>query len=144
MNRRTGIVCFVVLGSLLMCGSTAPAGCTSSGSIGPTTGEVVGAIVGVAAVIVVGTVVLVEVNKSHHTVKGCVTAGPDGLTVHTEGNGKTYALTGVTANAKVGDVVKLHGSKQKGQKDSAGDQDFKVEKMSRDYGPCQADLASPP
>jgi hypothetical protein len=104
----------------------------------------VGGIFGVAAVIVVGTVVLVEVNKSHHTVKGCVTAGPDGLAVHTEGNGKTYALTGVTANAKVGDVVKLHGSKQKGQKDSAGDQDFKVEKMSRDYGPCQTVLASPP
>lgn len=103
-----------------------------------------GGIFGVAAVIVVGTVVLVEVNKSHHTVKGCVTAGPDGLAVHTEGNGKTYALTGVTANAKVGDVVKLHGSKQKGQKDSAGDQDFKVEKMSRDYGPCQTVLASPP
>jgi hypothetical protein len=141
MHRRSGIVCFIILGSLLTCGSTAPPGCTT-GSIGPPKGEVVGAAVGIVAVVVVGTVVLVEVNKSHHTVKGCVTAGPDGLTLHSDGNGKTYALTGVTANVKVGDVIKAHGSKQKGQKDSAGDQDFMVEKMSRDYGPCKADLAS--
>jgi hypothetical protein len=143
MHRRSGIVCFVVLGSFLMCGSTAPPGCAPSGPIGPSDGEIIGGIVGVAAVIVVGTVVLVEVNKAHHTIKGCVTAGPDGLAVHTEGNGKVYALTGVTSNVKVGDVIKVHGSKQKGQKDSAGDQDFAVEKMGRDYGPCKADLASP-
>jgi len=143
MNRRTGIVCFVILGSLLTCGSTAPPGCATE-SIGPSKGEVVGAVVGIVAVVVVGTVVLVEVNKSHHTIKGCVTAGPNGLAVHTEGNGKVYALTGVTANVRVGDVIKVHGSKQKGQKDSVGDQDFAVEKISRDYGPCKADLASPP
>jgi hypothetical protein len=141
MNRRSGIACFVILGVLLTCGSTAPPACNEK--IGPSDGEVIGAVIGVAAVIVVGTVVLVEVsNKSHHTLKGCVTTGPDGLTLHSDG--KTYALTGVTANAKVGDIVKLHGSKQKGQKDSAGDQDFRVEKMSRDYGPCKADLAPPP
>jgi hypothetical protein len=105
---------------------------------------VVGAAVGVVAVIVVGTVVLVEVDKSHHNLKGCVTAGPDGLTLHTEGNSKIYALTGVPANVKVGDVIKVHGSKSKRQKDSAGDQDFAVEKMSRDYGPCKALLAPPP
>jgi|SRR5580658_1488109 hypothetical protein len=145
MNRRSGIVCFVILGSLLICGSTAPPGCAPSGQIGPSSGEIIGGVIGVAAVIVVGTVVLVEVSdKSHHTIKGCVTAGPDGLTVHTDGNGKTYALTGVTANVKVGDVIKVHGSKQKGQKDSAGDQDFMVEKMSRDYGPCKADLGPQP
>lgn len=98
---------------------------------------------GIVAVIVVGTVVLVEVNKSHHNLKGCVTAGPDGLTLHSEGNSKVYALTGVPVNVKVGDVIKVHGSKSKGKKDSAGDQDFAVEKMSRDYGPCKALLAPP-
>lgn len=143
MNRRSGIVCFVILGILLTCGSTAPPACNEK--IGPSDGEIIGGVIGVAAVIIVGTVVLVEVsNKSHHTVKGCVTAGPDGLTLHTEGNRKIYALTGVTANVKVGDVIKVHGSKLKSQKDTAGDQDFRVEKMSRDYGPCKAELAPPP
>jgi hypothetical protein len=143
MHRRNGIVCLGALGVLLTCGSTAPPACNEK--IGPSDGEVIGGIIGVAAVIVVGTVVLVEVsNKSHHTIKGCVTAGPDGLTLHTDGNGKTYALTGVTANVKLGDVIKVHGSRQKGQKDTAGDQDFRVEKMSRDYGPCKADLTPPP
>jgi hypothetical protein len=146
MYRRRGIICLVALFSFLLCGATSPNGCTSSSSqqsIGPSNGEIIGAAVGIVAVVVVGTVVLVEVNKSHHNLKGCVTAGPDGLTLHTEGNGKTYALTGVPANVKVGDVIKVHGSKSKGQKDSAGDQDFAVEKMSRDYGPCKALLAPP-
>jgi len=81
MNRRSGIACFVILGVLLTCGSTAPPACNEK--IGPSDGEVIGAVIGVAAAIVVGTVVLVEVsNKSHHTVKGCVTAGPDGLISH--------------------------------------------------------------
>jgi|HubBroStandDraft_6_1064221.scaffolds.fasta_scaffold321033_2 hypothetical protein len=144
MQNRRGIICFVALSCFLLCGATSPTSCNSSQQqIGPSTGEVVGAAVGIVAVVVVGTVVLVEVNKSHHNLKGCVTAGPDGLTLHTEGNSKVYALTGVPANVKVGDVIRVHGSKSKGQKDSAGDQDFAVEKMSRDYGPCTALLAPP-
>jgi hypothetical protein len=144
MQFRRGVVAFVVLSSLLLCGATSPSGCnTSQDQIGPSKGEVVGAAVSIVAVVVVGTVVLVEVNKSHHNLKGCVTAGPDGLTLHTEGNSKVYALTGVMAMVKVGDVIKVHGSKSKGKKDSAGDQDFAVEKMSRDYGPCKALLAPP-
>jgi hypothetical protein len=144
MRYRRGIVVFVVLSSLLLCGATSPSGCNSSqDQIGPSKGEVDGIAVGIVAFIVVGTVVLVEVNKSHHNLKGCVTAGPDGLTLHTEGNNKVYALTGVPANVKVGDVIKVHGSKSKGKKDSAGDQDFAVAKMSRDFGPCKALLAPP-
>ena len=143
MSRRRGMSAFAALSSLLLCGATTPTGCQSSGHIGPTTGEVVGATVGIVAVVVVGTVVLVEVHKSHHTVQGCVTAGPDGLKVHQKDSQKVYALTGVTANVKVGDVIKVHGDKVRGQKDSAGDQDFAVEQISRDYGPCKAELATP-
>lgn len=145
MDGRRRIVCVIGFGSLLLCGASSPTGCQNSnaGSIGPSTGEVVGAAIGVVAVVAVGTVVLVEVHNSHHIIKGCVTTGPDGLTVHTPNNGKIYALTGVTANVKVGDVIKVHGSKPKGQKDSSGDQDFAVERMSRDYGPCKAEFPSP-
>jgi len=146
MIRRGGVVSAVALSSFLLCGATAPTSCspTSSDNIGPSKGEIVGATVGIVAVLVVGTVVIVEVSKSHHRLKGCVTAGPNGLELHDAGNQKVYALTGITANVKVGDIIQVHGSKQKGQKDSAGAQDFKVEKMNRDYGPCQASLAAAP
>ena len=143
MQRRNGIIAFAALSCFLLCGATAPQGCPSgTGSIGPSKGEVVGAVVGVIAVIAVGTIVIVEVNKSHHVIKGCVTAGPDGIEVHNDGDQKIYALTGVTANVKVGDIVKVNGNKNKHQKDSAGDEDFTVQKINRDYGPCKAALAA--
>jgi hypothetical protein len=144
MQRRKGILAFAALSSFLLCGATtSPTACNSK-PIGPSTGEVVGIGVGVVGGIAVGTIVLVEVHKSHHTVKGCVTAGPDGLEVHNEGDQKVYALTGITANVKPGDIVKLNGDKEKHQKDSAGDVDFMIQKISRDYGPCKVALAAPP
>jgi hypothetical protein len=145
MQHRKGLVAFAALSTLLLSGASSPSGCTTNNNdqIGPSAGEVYGAAAGVAAVIVVGTVVLVEVHKSHHTVKGCVTSGPDGLQVHNERDQKVYALTGLTANVKIGDIVKLNGNKEKNQKDSAGDVDFMIQKMSRDYGPCSAMLAAP-
>ena len=147
MNRRRGIICLAALGPLLFCGEISLSGCATNPSsfrIGPSRGQVAGAIAGLAAVAVVTTVVIVEVRKSHHTIKGCVTAGPGGFELRNEGNQKVYALTGVTANVKAGDVIRVHGNKSKKQKDSAGNEDFAVEKMSRDYGPCQVQPATPP
>jgi hypothetical protein len=143
MHRRSGLISLAAASSLLLCAANSTSGCNSSGHIGPSTGEIVGATVGIAAAVVVGTVVLVEVNKSHHTIKGCVTAGPDGILVHNESDQKIYSLSGVTAEVKVGDVVKVHGSKEKNQKDSSSDIGFVVARMSRDYGPCKAALAAP-
>lgn len=145
MRRRSGIVCFAALSSFLLCGATSPPGCTSTPQkpIGPSTGEVVGIGVAVVATVVVATVVLVHVHNSHYSVRGCVTAGPDGLHLLENGSGKVYTLTGVTANVKPGDVIKLHGAKIKGQKDNAGDQDFAVESINRDYGPCKT-MPAPP
>ena len=139
MWHKRGIVAFVGLSSILLCGATSPSGCTPSNEqIGPSKGEVIGIAVGIGAAIAVGTIVIVEVNKSHHTIRGCVTAGPDGIQVHNEGDQKVYALTGITANVKVGDIVKVKGNKNKKQKDTAGDEDFMVQKISKDYGPCKA------
>lgn len=135
MNRRVGIVSMVALSSFLLCGA-APTTCKSSGSIGPSSGEVIGAAVGISAAVVVGVVVLVEVNKSHHTVKGCVTAGPGGIEVLNESDKMTYALVGDPSKVKVGDVVRLRGTKEK--KGSAGNRDFLVSSMSKDFGPCKA------
>ena len=134
-NRRLGIAAFASLAVLFCSGSTAPAGCQGYGNIGPSSGEVVGAAVGIGAVIAVAIIVPLEISHSHHALNGCVVTGPNGLELRTS-DSKTYALEGDAASIKVGDRVKLHGSKAKRTKDSTGDQVFRVEKLNRDYGPC--------
>lgn len=139
MNRRIGIAAFAVLTGILCSGSTAPTTCQSSGgSIGPSEGEVIAAGVGVVAVI--ATVTVVAVNHSHHTLKGCVYSGPSGLRLKTS-DSKIYSIEGDAASIKVGDRVKFHGSKVKKAKDADGDQVFKVENVSKDYGPCKVEMA---
>jgi hypothetical protein len=147
MRRRGGIVAFAALSPLLLSGATSPSGCSASNSsfnIGPSKGEVVGAAIGVGAVITVGTVVLVHVHNSHHTIQGCVTAGPDGIQVHNKGDKKVYTVTGVTAGVKVGDIVKVHGDKKKHGRSSIGGEEFVVQKINKDYGPCEVASAAPP
>jgi hypothetical protein len=136
-GRAFGIAALAALTALLCSGATSPTGCQSSGTIGPSKGEVIGAAVGIVAVITVAIVVVVEVNHGHHVVTGCVVTGPDGLQLRTS-DAKTYTLEGDAASIKVGDRVKFHGSKVKKTKDTAGNQVFKVEKIQKDYGPCPA------
>ena len=144
MFRRTGLVSMTCLAAFLLSGATAPQSCApppqSTGSIGPSTGEIVGAAVAVVGVVVVGTVVLVEVHNSHHTIKGCVLAGPGGLQVQDMNNTHTYNVSGVTTGVKVGDVVRLHGDKQKKIKGDPG-QGFVIQKINKDYGACQVAAA---
>jgi hypothetical protein len=138
LNCRLGVAAFAGLAVLLCSGATAPTGCapSSGDQIGPSKGEVVGAAVGAGAAIVVVVVVLVEVEHSHHSVNGCVLTGPNGLELETS-DSKTYALGGDAASVRVGDRVKLHGSKVRKTKDSSGDQVFRVASISKDYGPCK-------
>jgi hypothetical protein len=137
----------IVLASLVCCMAIGPTGCTDGlqnkdVSFGPSGGQITAAAIGVGAV-VVGTVVLIDVHHSHHTVKGCVFSGQNGIEVQTQGGMKTYTLAGETTNIKVGDLVQFHGSKGKKVKDSTGDQTFTVEKISRDYGPCKLNSGQP-
>jgi hypothetical protein len=134
MFRRTGIFSMVAVSLFLFCGQTAPATCNNA-QIGPSKGAVIGTGVAVVGVIVIGTVVLVHVHNSHHNIKGCVVAGPKGVEIRTD-DSKNYALTGDT-NVKVGDLVRVHGSKIKKVKNSTDDQTFMVEKLNKDYGPCK-------
>ena len=141
MNHRFGVAAMIALSCLLL-GADSPTQCKRV-QIGPSTGEVVGIAVGAGAVIV-GTVTLISLHESHqHNIKGCVIAGPSGLEVQNEQDSKTYALIGVPSDVKVGDIVKVHGKKEKGQKD-AGAQEFRIDKMSRNFGPCKVPLASAP
>jgi len=145
MLRRTGILSILALTSFLLCGATDPNGCQSSSTahIGPTGGQIA-AVAAIVGGVVIGTVILVEVNKSHHNVKGCVLAGPNGIEVQTLGdNPTTYTLAGDASKVRVGDLVRLHGSKSKVAKGDTGDRTFKVEKISKDYGPCKVSPKTP-
>jgi hypothetical protein len=136
MFRTTGTLTLAALSLFLLCGQTAPVACKDQPAPSHTGAEVAG--VAVAAGVVIGTVVLVHVHNSHHNIKGCVVSGPGGLEVRS-GSGtdaKSYKLTGDT-NVKVGDQVKLHGSKIKKDKNSTEDQTFTVEKLTKDYGACK-------
>ena len=141
-RRLTEKMVAIALASLVCCVAVGPTACTnglgqlSNQRIGPSGGQITAAAIGVGAV-VVGTVVLIEVHHSHHTVKGCVFSDQNGLQVQTQGDVKTYTLAGETANIKVGDLVRFHGTRLKKVKGSAGNQTFTVEKISRDYGPCK-------
>jgi hypothetical protein len=138
MQPRSGIAAFAALAVMLCTGASSPTGCTSSpppGNIGPSNAEVAGAVIGIGAVIAVAIIVPVEIHRSHHILTGCVVTSANGLDLQT-GDGKIYSLEGDAASIKVGDKVKLHGTKIKKAKDSSGPGVFKVEKLNRSYGPC--------
>jgi hypothetical protein len=142
MNRRAGLVSMAVVTSLIFCGAqTSTQGCANSQPAPTHTGAEAAGIAIVAGV-VVGTVVLVEVHRSHHTLKGCVSTSANGLVVQDSSNAKVYSLSGVTADVKVGDEVRVHGTKVKQKKGEVGDPLFTVEKLSKDYGPCKLSAAS--
>ena len=142
MRLRPATALALGLTLVICCGATS-GGCNTSGdnfSIGPSTGEVVGVAIAAVAVVAAVIIIPIEINKSHHTLKGCVLSAPAGLELRTTDN-KTYALAGTTADIAPGNTVRLHGNRQKQDKNATGDQVFLIQKMQKNYGPCQA-LAS--
>jgi hypothetical protein len=128
----------IALVSLVGCVAVGGTGCAnmpiqSSGGFGPSGAQVTAAAIGVGAA-VVGVAVLVH--HSNHTRKGCILSGPSGLEVQLGGESTVLELTGVTANARAGDVYRLHGSMGKKAKSVSGNRTFVVEKVGRDFGPC--------
>jgi hypothetical protein len=97
-----------------------------------------------SAAIVAGVTVgiTLAVQNHNHTLQGCAFTGPSGLELRTS-DAKVYALEGSAATIKVGDRLKLHGSRLKKTKDSTGNQVFVVEKLNRDYGPCPSGAGAP-
>jgi hypothetical protein len=74
-------------------------------------------------------------------VTGCVVSGPNGPELQT--GDKRYALEGDAASIKVGDRVKIHGSRVKKTRDQTGGQVYRVEKIKKDYGPCPVSDTAP-
>lgn len=139
VSRRSGVAALAALAVIFCSGATSPSGCNSSSdSIGPSGGQVAGAAIGIGAVVAVAIIVPIEINHSHHRLKGCVFNGPSGFELRTS-NGKTYGLEGDPSSIKAGDMVQFHGSKVKKTKDSNGNEVFRVEKIKKEYGPCKVD-----
>ena len=137
-RRRTEKMVAIALASLVCSVAVGPTGCTSGLQntkigFGPSGAAVAAAAIGVGAG-VVGVVILVHHNS--HTKKGCILSGPSGLEVQNQSDATTLEITGVTANAKVGDLYRLHGSMLKKAKHATGNRTFVVEKVGRDFGPC--------
>jgi len=131
-SRRQRIIAIAVLAALVCSGATS---CSRT--------QVALSVTAAAAIVVATTVGVTYAVQSHnHTLQGCVFSGPGGLELRTS-DSKTYALQGYAATIKVGERVKLHGSKLKKSKDSTGDQVFAVERLSKDYGQCSAGVAAP-
>jgi hypothetical protein len=110
----------------------------SSGGFGPTGAQVTAAALGVGGAVVA---VAILVHHANHTMKGCVVSGPNGLEVQSDS--RTFEITGVTASAKAGDLYRLHGSMMKKAKHAAGNRTFVVEKLGKDFGPCQIKAPAP-
>ena len=138
MNRHTKAGSALALLSLFVSGCCQAGSDCKSFQIGPTTGEIVGISVGAVAgtALVVGTVV--AVNHDRHILKGCVSPGPDGLQLTRDSDKKVFSLVSAPADIQPGEKVKLRGTKQKKQKGSPGNQQFVVQRVTKDFGRCEA------
>jgi hypothetical protein len=111
-----------------------------TGSIGPSNGEIIGIAVGIGVGIAAIGVGVYFAVKHNHSVTGCARSTADGITLTTESDKQTYALTGDVAGIKPGNRVRVSGKKSKPK--SAGTAQFLVEKVSKDFGACTASASS--
>jgi len=102
----------------------------------PSGAAIVGGIVAVSVAVVVIAVVVVHESRKKRTVTGCVTSGANGMSVTDEKDKRIYALSGNTADIKVGDRVTLQGKNAK-SKDAKAPLAWDVNKETKDFGACQ-------
>jgi hypothetical protein len=136
-----------ILGRLAVCGLLAAATLTASAQSGSCCiGGVsrddakaigIGVIGGVAAV---GVGVYFAVHHGH-SLRGCAVSGPSGLQLQNRGDQQTWALAGEVAQIKPGEQVRVSGRKQK--KTAGNPPQFLVDKLTKDYGSCTAESATP-
>jgi hypothetical protein len=104
-------------------------------------GEIIGIGIGIAAGgAALGIGVFYAVHHGH-SINGCALSGPNGLELQNRGDQQTYALIGQVADIKPGDRVRVSGKKEK--KKAGAPQQFLVEKLSKDFGACTAQPATP-
>jgi hypothetical protein len=120
--------------ALTLCLGSPPA---ANGQIGASKGQIAGGIAGIGAGIA-GIIITVAVIHSHHVLAGCVVAAANGPQLKSS-DAKSWTLEGDSANIKAGDRVKVHGSRIRHAK--AGPNVFKVDRLVKDYGPCEVSRA---
>jgi hypothetical protein len=96
--------------------------------------DIVAGVVVAAAIVVVAAIVIVHYSKKR-TVTGCVSAGPNGMTVTDEKDRQTYALSGNTVGITPGDRMRLHGKKIK-SKGPNKTLVWEAGSVARDFGIC--------
>lgn len=128
----------------LVCCGASDSSCNSSNqsvNIPPSAGQAAGILIVAGAVVATAIIVPIEIHKHHHALNGCVYSTPNGLELRTSDE-KVYTLSGETASVKPGMIVRLHGDRQKHDKNSPGDQVFLVKEIKKTSGPCPVANAS--
>jgi hypothetical protein len=97
--------------------------------------DIVAGVVVAAAVVVVAVIVIVHYSKKR-TVIGCVSSGPNGMTVLDEKDRQIYALSGNTVGITPGDRIKLRGKKIK-SKGPDKTLVWEAGTVAKDFGVCQ-------
>ena len=114
-------------------GSAGGSGGFSLKGLGPSGAQVSAVLIPAAILIGVGIYFLAR----HPRITGCVTSGPGGLDLHTEGSSpRTYALAGRTAALPPNQRVKVSGKRGK-QTTTTAERTFTVESLKHTYGPCR-------
>lgn len=98
-------------------------------------GQAVGIFAAIAAVGAGIAVVIMVAVRHHPSITGCAAANGDTLSLLSEDDHQSYALSGDIAAIKAGDRVRLSGKKRS---DHAGNHMLEVQKLRKDYGPCHA------
>jgi len=97
-----------------------------------TTGQVAGAAVGIAATgAAIGIGVFYAAHHGH-SLTGCAASGSSGLQLLSDH--QTWALVGEVNDIKPGERIRVAGKKE--SKNSANTRRFLVEKVSKNFGPC--------
>ena len=114
---------------MIFCEAASPAAAEPDGS--PQAGGVV-VVAGIGAGVVIGTVALIELFHRKHTIRGCVTEGPDGLQIVDEKTQVKYILRGNEDAVQSGQTAAIRGRK----KHKRHQLYFMVKKVRGEYGPC--------
>lgn len=89
---------------------------------------IVGVAVGIGAAVGVG---IYLIHRSHTSLTGCIQQTDDGLSLIAK-DSKTYKLMNAPSEVKGRERLSLRGHKMKSQPGRI----FRVDHISRDYGPC--------
>jgi hypothetical protein len=134
---RNRILAVAAVCTLLVTAATEPAAANSI----PTQTDVVWIGVGVAAI---GAGIGIGVFYAlHHqpSLIGCAVSGANGLELQNKGDQQTYSLVGAIGTIKPGERICISGKKVK--KTAGRAPQFLVEHLSKDFGPCAAQSATP-